>query len=84
MCRVDELPGQKEIWKSSKTIEKESPSSLTWVKAFSFPEKLEVILVSQYCEGVSFSLKSVSPFFKYKFDGKDFSITDVIVPLRRG
>lgn len=62
---------------------KESPLSLTWVKTFGFLKILEVLMVSQYREGVLCSLKPVSPFFECKFDGKKFSIADVIV-LRRG
>jgi glutathione S-transferase len=56
---------------------------LAWVEAFRLPEILKIFMICEYCEWMNGSLQPVSPLLKGQLDGKEFSVADVIVLLRR-
>ena len=62
----------------------ESPAGLTRVQSFGFSEVFEVAMVRNYLKLVVSSLQPVSPLLQGQFDGQQFPVTDIIIPLRRG
>ncbi len=63
---------------------KQSPTGLTGIESFGFPEILEVFVVCDDGEGMVSSLQPMPPLFQGQFNGQQLPVADVEVLLRWG